>query len=121
MIASQRLHLGTNSKRDFAAHVCVDLVEHQQRDCVLRSQRRHPTTAWDQGALRGLVAGVVAAVVVGLLAAVSGGAVGPGRMADVGPETAQVLVHAIVALGGGGLLGGLLATWRRRRSQRAAG
>jgi hypothetical protein len=87
---------------------------------VLRSQRRNPTTAWDQGALRGLVAGVVAAVVVGLLAAVSGGAVGPGRMADVGPETAQVLVHAIVALGGGGLLGGLLATWRRRRSGRSS-
>jgi hypothetical protein len=83
---------------------------------VIRSQRRHPTTAWDQGALRGLVAGVLAAVLVGLLAVVAGGAVGPGRMAEVGPAAGQVLVHAIVALGGGGLLGGLVATWRQRRA-----
>ena len=85
---------------------------------VARSQRRHPTTAWDQGALRGLVAGVISAVLVGLLAAVAGGAVGPGRMAEVGPAAGQVLVHAVVALGGGGLLGGLLATWRQRRRAR---
>ena len=85
---------------------------------VARSQLKHPTTAWDQGALRGLVAGVLAAVLVGLLAAVAGGAVGPGRMADVGPAAGQVLVHAVVALGGGGLLGGLLATWRQRRRAR---
>ena len=82
---------------------------------VARSQRTHPTTAWDQGALRGLVAGVLAAVLFGLLAAVAGGAVGPGRMTEVGPAAGQVLVHAVVALGGGGLLGGLLATWRQRR------
>ena len=83
---------------------------------VARSQRRHPTTAWDQGALRGVVAGVVAALAVALLALVAGGAVGPGRMAEVGPDAGQVLVHAIPALGGGGLLGGLLATWRQRRA-----
>ncbi len=82
---------------------------------VARSQRTHPTTAWDQGALRGLVAGVLAAVLFGVLAAIAGGAVGPGRMAEVGPAAGQVLVHAVVALGGGGLLGGLLATWRQRR------
>jgi hypothetical protein len=82
---------------------------------VARSQRAHPTTAWDQGALRGLVAGVLAAVVFGVLALVAGGAVGPGRMTDVGPAAGQVLVHAVVALGAGGLLGGLLATWRQRR------
>ena len=85
---------------------------------VARSQRRHPTTAWDQGALRGLVAGVISAMLVGVLAAVAGGAVGPGRMSDVGPAAGQVLVHAVVALGGGGLLGGLLATWRQRRRAR---
>lgn len=82
---------------------------------VARSQRSHPTTAWDQGALRGLVAGVLAAVLFGVLAAIAGGAVGPGRMTDVGPAAGQVLVHAVVALGAGGLLGGLLATWRQRR------
>jgi hypothetical protein len=82
---------------------------------VARSQRSHPTTAWDQGALRGLVAGVLAAALLRVLAAIAGGAVGPGRMTDVGPAAVQVLVHAVVALGGGGLLGGLLATWRQRR------
>jgi hypothetical protein len=46
---------------------------------------------------------------------IAGGAVGPGRMAEVGPAAGQVLVHAVVAFGGGGLVGGLLATWRQRR------
>jgi hypothetical protein len=77
--------------------------------------RRHPTTAWDQGALRGGLAGVLTGVAFGLLALVAGGAVGPGRMADVGPEAAQVLVHGIVSFGIGGLLGGVVATWHARR------
>ena len=77
--------------------------------------RRHPTTAWEQGALRGGIAGVLTGVAFGLLALVAGGAVGPGRMSDVGPEAGQVLVHGIVSFGIGGLLGGLVATWRTRR------
>jgi hypothetical protein len=77
--------------------------------------RRHPNTAWDQGALRGGLAGVLTGVVFGLLALVAGGAVGPGRMADVGPEAGQVLVHGIVSFGIGGLVGGLLVTWWSRR------
>jgi hypothetical protein len=77
--------------------------------------RRHPTTAWDQGALRGSLAGVLTGVVFGLLAALSGGAVGPGRMADVGPAAGQVLIHGIVSFGIGGLLGGLLVTWWAQR------
>ena len=51
----------------------------------------------------------------GVLAALAGGAVGPGRMADVGAGRRAVLVHAVVAFGVGGLLGGLLATWCQRR------
>ena len=78
--------------------------------------RRHPTTAWDQGALRGGLAGVLTGVVFGLLAFVAGGAVGPGRMADVGPAAGQVLVHGIVSFGIGGLLGGLLVTWWAQRT-----
>ena len=46
---------------------------------------------------------------------VSGGAVGPGRMRDVGPFAFDVLVHAITAFGIGGLLGGLAMTWWQRR------
>ena len=77
--------------------------------------RRHPNTAWDPGALRGGLAGVLTGVVFGLFALVAGGAVGPGRMADVGPEAGQVLVHGIVSFGIGGLIGGLLVTWWSRR------
>lgn len=87
---------------------------------VFRSQQRHPTLAWDQGALRGVVAGALAGVALGVLAALAGGAVGPGRMATVGPVATEVLFHAIVSFGIGGLLGGLTATWRERRRLPAA-
>ena len=50
----------------------------------------------------------------------AGGAVGPGRMRDVGPLAFDVLVHAITAFGIGGLLGGLAMTfWARRTARRA--
>ena len=85
-----------------------------------RSQWRSPTLRWDEGALRGCAGGVLAGVLLGLLAAVSGGAAGPGRMRAVGPAAFDVLVHAITALGIGGLLGGLLMTWWQRRAARRA-
>jgi hypothetical protein len=37
-------------------------------------------------------------------------------MADVGPFVFQVLLHGIATFGLGGLVGSMLATWRRRRS-----
>ncbi|CAN5568272.1 hypothetical protein BH11ACT8_BH11ACT8_19910 [soil metagenome] len=85
-----------------------------------RSQRRNPTLRWDEGALRGTAGGVVAGVLLGFLASVSGGAVGPGRMREVGPLGFDVLVHAITAFGIGGLIGGLLMTWWQRRAARHA-
>jgi len=85
---------------------------------VARSQRRFPTLRWDHGALRGCVGGALAGLLLGLLATVAGGAVGPGRMRDVGPFAFDVLVHAITAFGIGGLIGGLLMTWWQRRAQR---
>ncbi|GAA1926369.1 hypothetical protein GCM10009737_30230 [Nocardioides lentus] len=83
---------------------------------VARTQRRHPTLRWDTGALRGCAAGVLAAVVLAVVAWLAGGAVGPARMSLVGPDPLGVLLHAVPALGVGGLLGGLLATWRQRRT-----
>ena len=83
-----------------------------------RSQRRNPTLRWDEGALRGCGGGVLAGVVLAALAAVSGGAVGPGRMREVGPLGLDVLVHAITAFGIGGLIGGLAMTWWQRRAAR---
>ena len=61
---------------------------------------------------------MLAGVLFGVLAALAGGAVGPGRMTDVGPLAFDVLVHAITAFGIGGLVGGLLMTWWQRRSRR---
>lgn len=83
-----------------------------------RSQHRNPTLRWDEGALRGCAGGVLAGVLLGGLAAIAGGAVGPGRMAEVGPFAFDVLVHAITAFGVGGLVGGLLMTWWQRRTAR---
>ncbi len=82
---------------------------------VARAMRRTPTLRWDEGALRGCVGGALAGVGFALLAALAGGAVGPGRMRDVGPFAGEVMVHAIVSFGLGGLVGGLIATaWHRR-------
>jgi hypothetical protein len=85
-----------------------------------RAQHRNPTLRWDEGPLRGCAGGVLAGVLLGALAAVAGGSVGPGRMTDVGPFAFDVMVHAITALGVGGLVGGLLMTWRQRRVARRA-
>jgi hypothetical protein len=59
---------------------------------------------------------MLAGVLFGVLALLAGGAVGPGRMSDVGPLVGAVVVHAVTAFGIGGLVGGLLATWWQRRS-----
>ncbi len=83
-----------------------------------RSQRRHPTLRWREGAVRGGAGGVSAGLVFGLVAALAGGAIGPGRMREVAPFAGEVLVHAVTAFGLGGLLGGLLVTWWQRRAAR---
>ena len=81
-----------------------------------RAQRRLPTLRWEEGALRGCVGGVLAGVLLGILAALSAGAVGPGRMRDIGPDAMDVLVHAVTAFGIGGVIGGLAMTWWQRRT-----
>jgi len=78
--------------------------------------RRHPARGYDVGALRGLASGVLGGALLTGLTVLAGGTVGPGRMTDVGVVGLDVLAAAVVALGGGGLVGGLLATWRVRRS-----
>jgi hypothetical protein len=82
---------------------------------VYRTLGRYPTPRWDEAALRGVGAGLICAVAFTVLAAVAGGAVGPGRMADVGPFVFPVLLHGITAFGIGGLVGSLAATVRHRR------
>ena len=85
-----------------------------------RAHRLYPTSRWEEGAVRGCAGGILAGLVVGVLAGLAGGSVGPGRMQQVGPFATDVTLHAVVALGLGGLAGGLLATARTRRAERRA-
>ena len=82
---------------------------------VVLVQRRQPTLRWEHGAVRGLAAGVLAGIVIAILAGLAGGAVGPGRMADVGPLAVSTLWHAITSFGIGGLVAGTAMTWWQRR------
>ena len=82
---------------------------------VVLVQRRQPTLRWEHGAVRGLAAGVLSGIVVGILASLAGGAVGPGRMTDVGPLALQTVWHAVTSFGLGGLLAGVAMTWWQRR------
>ena len=89
-----------------------------------RALRGRPLT-WDRIALAGCGGGLAAGVGFALLASLSGGAAGPGRMRFVGPFTRDVLVHAVTACGIGALLGasvaGLVRVARRpgRRAPRS--
>jgi hypothetical protein len=82
---------------------------------VARAQRRRPTLRYEEGALHGCAGGMLAGLLFTLMASLAGGRVGPGRMTDVGPDLAGVLLHAVTAFGIGGLLGGLAITWWQRR------
>ncbi|MCX6401780.1 MAG: DUF6350 family protein [Propionibacteriales bacterium] len=79
-----------------------------------RVQRERPVLAWDRAAIRGCAGGIAAGVVLAVLTAFAGGAVGPGRMSDVGPYTFDVLLHAITSFGIGGVAGALIVCWWQR-------
>ncbi len=78
------------------------------------AHRARPAAAWDQAAIRGCAGGLVAGLVLGFLTSLAGGAVGPGRMSDVGPFPVEVFLHAMTGFGIGGLLGALTMTWWQR-------
>lgn len=81
-----------------------------------RNHRKYPTLSWFEGLLRGAAAGVLAGSLFAVLAALSGGAVGPGRLAQVGPFVFDALTHGIAYFGFGGLLGAAVMTWWSRRA-----
>ena len=81
--------------------------------------RRFPAYGLETGALRGLGSGAVGGLLVTALVTLAGGAVGPGRMTEIGAAPLDTLVAATVAMGVGGLVAGVAATWWfRRRSGR---
>jgi hypothetical protein len=69
---------------------------------ALLALRRYPVAGYGAAALRGGLAGLTAGVGFGLSTGLGGGAVGPGRMQDVGPY----LLPTVVACGSACLLGG---------------
>jgi hypothetical protein len=73
---------------------------------------------WDRIALAGCGGGLAAGVGFAVLASLSGGAAGPGRMRFVGPFTRDVLVHAVTACGIGALLGASVLAWFAWRAAR---
>jgi hypothetical protein len=77
--------------------------------------RRFAVSSFQDAAVRGLGSGAVGGVLFTVLVALSGGAVGPGRMADIGADVLPTLLAATVSMGLGGLAGGLAATWWSRR------
>ncbi|MEO6606629.1 MAG: DUF6350 family protein [Aeromicrobium sp.] len=64
----------------------------------------------------GAAAGGCAGLVLGLLIAVSGGAIGPGRMADAGPPMLTPLLVAVPVMALGGALGAILGHYRGTRA-----
>jgi hypothetical protein len=75
---------------------------------------------WARGALLGLCGGLVGAVLTTLCVQAAGGAVGPGRMADVGADAWSVLGQAALSLGLGGAVAGLALGWWEGRGNRGA-
>ena len=64
----------------------------------------------------GTAAGGVAGFLLGILVGLSGGAVGPGRMADAGPPAFTPLLVAVPLMAVGGALGAVLAHYRGGRA-----
>ena len=60
-------------------------------------------------------AGALAGAAVGLLVGISGGAVGPGRLAEAGPPLLTPLLVAVPVMAVGGGIGGVLAHYRGAR------
>lgn len=84
-----------------------------------RVLRRVGIERWDHALVISGGGGMLAAVAVAVLARLSAGSVGPGRMQVTGPASLDVLVHAVPAFALGAAAGGALAVWRTRREAAA--
>lgn len=78
---------------------------------------RRPDAAWWRPLVTGAGSAVVAALVLGLLAWWSGGAAGPGRLAEIGPNPLAVAGVAAITIGIGALAGAY-SVWARDRADR---
>lgn len=69
--------------------------------------------------LLGIASGALAGLTLGALVASSHGAIGPGRMADVGPPLLTPLLVAVAMMAAGGAVGAALAHYRGGRASRS--
>jgi hypothetical protein len=86
--------------------------------------RRRPAARFDETALVGGLAGVLAALVFTALAWTTGGDLGTGRLAGAGPRLFELLVMAATVLGLSGMICGFVAgvvRWLRRRPSTSSG
>jgi hypothetical protein len=79
-------------------------------------QNDDPDSALLHRLAHGAAAGAVAGFLVGLAVAVSGGGIGPGRMAEAGPPLFTPLLVAVPVLAMGGALGAVFAHYRGARA-----
>lgn len=83
---------------------------------VARSVPERRDEPWWATLAVGLGAGAVAGLVLGVLAAASAGAVGPGRLAEVGPDALLVAASASASVAVGAVAGAFAARSRARHA-----
>lgn len=76
----------------------------------------HEEAPWWANLVVGLGAGLVAGALLGVLTAWSGGAAGPGRLSDVGPDALLVAASAAASVGVGAVAGVFAARARARNA-----
>ena len=84
----------------------------------LLAVRRFPVSSLQGAGVRGGLAGLVCGGAFGVLAVLSTGGVGPGRMAMIGPRPEVVLTTGLVCLLGGAAAAAAACAWQSRRERR---
>ncbi len=77
--------------------------------------RTLPTRSYQTGAVRGLAAGALGSLLLAVATSYAGGAIGSGRMTEIGAAFGSTLVAGLVSVAPAATLGGVLATWAARR------
>jgi hypothetical protein len=80
--------------------------------------RRHAAGSVLRAALRGLLAGLLGGLLFGASTWLATGAVGPGRMGEIGPEVGATLMVCVVGGSVGGLVGGVVQQWAQHTRRR---
>jgi hypothetical protein len=77
--------------------------------------RTLPSRSYQTGALRGLAAGALGSLLLAVATSYAGGAIGSGRMTEIGAGFGATLLAGLLSVAPAAALGGVLATWDARR------